>query len=118
MTFYLERLIESEKLDKEVSMDSLAGSPDRAAHGSGSMPEYPDSISINNNLSVPMTPLNETIFESSTSEELATNLSAVKSTIPAMIPVGALPSFEMPSTTLQNIVSTVNLGFYYLLSRK
>jgi transcription initiation factor TFIID TATA-box-binding protein len=78
-----------------ASVMNLSGIPGSA--------NYPDPGSVSNNLAVPMTPLG------GQDRELGAHHSILPaSNIPAMIP--ATPSSDIPSPTLQNIVSTVNLG--------
>ncbi|KAH7731309.1 TATA-box binding protein [Aphelenchoides avenae] len=68
---------------------------------------YPDPGSVSNNLAVPMTPLGAG-GGSHDNEGRSHHNTLPASNIPALIP--ATPLSDIPMPTLQNIVSTVNLG--------
>ncbi|KAI6241645.1 hypothetical protein M3Y99_00325500 [Aphelenchoides fujianensis] len=64
---------------------------------------YPDPASVTNNLAIPMTPLG--------GGDLASAREMPHSNIPANMPATPMSAaIDVPSPTLQNIVSTVNLG--------
>ncbi|KAI6187814.1 hypothetical protein M3Y98_00286100 [Aphelenchoides besseyi] len=77
------------------SVMNLSGIPGAA--------NYMDPASVTNNLAVPMTPL--------AGADLSSAREMPASNIPALMPATPMSvSIDVPSPTLQNIVSTVNLG--------
>ncbi|KAI3413596.1 hypothetical protein GPALN_011085 [Globodera pallida] len=96
-----------------TSVTNLAGVPASASYGGDQQP--PESVS---NLAVPMTPLNsaESVHAHRTPKQHHQPHSAAAeppaSNIPTFVPATPFSnaSVEIPSPTLQNIVSTVNLG--------
>uniref|UniRef100_A0A183CLI8 TBP-domain-containing protein n=1 Tax=Globodera pallida TaxID=36090 RepID=A0A183CLI8_GLOPA len=96
-----------------TSVTNLAGVPASASYGGDQQP--PESVS---NLAVPMTPLNsaESVHAHRTPKQHHQPHSSAAeppaSNIPTFVPATPFSnaSVEIPSPTLQNIVSTVNLG--------
>ena len=86
------------------SVVNLAGIPASASN----FTDGPESV---NNLAVPMTPLQGGYSVRDSHHHIGSQLPA--SNIPTVIPATPFSTpAEVPSPTLQNIVSTVNLGYF------